>query len=126
MYRANPYAKVKENVINTATPEELTLMLYDGALKFANKALIAIEKNNFAEANMNIQRTKDIIRELQLTLDMKYEISSQLYECYDYIHYRLTEANIKKDVEMLNEAIDHIRTFRDTWRETIKRARASK
>lgn len=126
MYKPNPYAKIKENAINTATPEELTLMLYDGALKFANKAVIAIEKKNYTEANNFIQRTKDIIRELQLTLNMKYEISNQLRDAYEYMHYRLTQANIKKDLDMLNEVIEHIRLFRDTWKEAIKIARVGK
>lgn len=126
MYKSNPYAKLKENVINTATQEDLTLMLYDGALKFANKAVISIEKKDYMDANNFIQRTKDIIREFQITLDMKYEISEQLNEAYEYIHYRLTQANMKKDLDMLNEAIGHIRLLRDTWKEAMKIARSSK
>ena len=126
MYRQNPYTKIKENAINTATPEDLTLMLYDGALKFANRAAIAIEKKNYTDANIYNQKTKDIIRELQITLNMDYEISTQLYEAYEYMHYRLTQANIKKDLEILNEVIDHIRLFRDTWKEAMKIARASR
>lgn len=125
MNAKNPYLKIKENAINTATPEELTLMLYDGALKFANKSVIAIEKKDYTQANLYIQRTKDIIRELQLTLDMKYEISQQLMEVYAYLHSRLTQANIKKDIQILNECIEHIRLFRDTWKETIKIARVN-
>lgn len=126
MYNSNPYAKVKENAINTATPEELTLMLYDGALKFANRAAMAIEKKNYTDANTFIQKTKDIIRELQVTLNMKYDISKQLYDAYEYIHYRLTQANIKKDLDILNECIENIRLFRDTWKEAMKVARISK
>lgn len=126
MYKSNPYARVKENAINTATPEELTLMLYDGALKFANKAMISLEKSDYMEVSNFINRTKNIIRELQVTLNMSYEISNQLYDSYDYILTRLTEANIKKSPEMLNEAIDYIRMFRDTWKQVIKIARTKK
>ena len=126
MYKANPYAKIKENAINTATPEELTLMLYDGALKFANKAMISLEKSDYMEVSNYINRTKNIIRELQMTLNMKYEISNQLKEAYEYIIFRLTEANIKKDADMLNEAIEHIRLFRDTWKQVIKISRTEK
>lgn len=126
MYNLNPYAKIKENAINTATPEELTLMLYDGALKFANRAAMAIEKKNYTDANTFIQKTKDIIRELQITLNMKYDISKQLYDAYEYIHYRLTQANIKKDLDILNDCIEHIRLFRDTWKEAMKVARISR
>lgn len=126
MYKNNPYAKIKENSINTATPEDLTLMLYNGAIKFANQALIALEKKDYYSANKFMQKTKDIIREFQLTLNMDYEISHQLYSSYDYMHIRLTEANIKKDTEILNEVLDYLRSFRDTWKEAIKIARTGK
>ena len=122
----NPYAKIKENSINTATPEELTLMLYNGAIKFANQAIIAIEKKDYMQANTFIQKTKDIIREFQITLDMKYEISEELNTAYEYMHKRLTEANMKKDIEILNENLEYLRLFRDTWKEAMKIARASK
>lgn len=122
----NPYAKIKENSINTATPEELTLMLYNGAIKFLNQAAIAIEKKDYMQANTFIQKTKDIIREFQITLDMKYEISEELNTAYDYMHRRLAEANMKKDLEILNEVLEYLRLFRDTWKEAMKIARASK
>lgn len=125
MYNQNPYAKVKENAINTATPEELTLMLYNGSLKFANQAIIAIEKNDFMKANIAIKRTLDIIREFQITLNMKYDISKELFNSYEYVHDRLIEANTKKDIEILNEVIEHLRLFRDTWKEAMKMARSS-
>lgn len=122
----NPYAKIKENAVNTATPEELTLMLYNGAVKFANQAIIAIEKKDYYSANKAIQKTKDIIREFQLTLNMDYDISHELYATYDYMHRRLTEANMKKDIEIMNEILEYLRLFRDTWKEAMKLARASK
>ncbi len=122
----NPYAKIKENAVNTATPEELTLMLYNGAVKFANQAIIAIEKKDYYSANKAIQKTKDIIREFQLTLNMDYDISHELYAAYDYMHRRLTEANMKKDIEIMNEILEYLRLFRDTWKEAMKLARASK
>ena len=122
----NPYAKIKENSINTATPEELTLMLYNGAVKFANQAVIAIEKKDYEIANNSIQKVKNIIREFQVTLNMDYDISHELYTAYDYIYRRLTEANMKKDIEILNEVLEHLRSFRDTWKEAMKIARASK
>mgnify|MGYP006066336829 FL=1 len=122
----NPYAKIKENAVNTATPEELTLMLYNGAVKFANQAIIATEKKDYYSANKSIQKTKDIIREFQLTLNMDYDISYQLYSSYDYMCRRLTEANMKKDVEIMNEVLEYLRLFRDTWKEAMKLARISK
>ncbi len=126
MYKNNPYAKIKENSINTATPEELTLMLYNGAVKFANQAIIGIEKKDYVAANKSIQKTRDIVRELQLTLNMDYDISHELYAVYDYILRRLTDANLKKDLDILNEVLEHLRLFRDTWKEAIKIARSGK
>lgn len=121
----NPYSKVKENAIFTATPEELTLMLYEGALKFANQAVIFIEKKDFYNANLKIQKVKDILRELKFTLDMKYEISSQLEQIYDYLLRRITQANIKKDVDIMEEVIKFLRQLRDTWKEAIKIVKSS-
>lgn len=122
----NPYAKLKNDAVYTATPEELTLMLYNGAIKFGNQAVIAIEKKDYMKANELIQRVKNIIREFQMTLKPEYEISGQLDALYDYIFRCLTDANMKKDIVVLNEAIDLIRQMRDTWKEAMKIYRAGK
>ena len=122
----NPYAKYKSNSISTATPEELTLMLYDGAIKFCNQAAVALEKKDYMKSNKLIQRVQDIIREFQITLKPEYEISAQLNEMYDYIMRTLVNANIRKDDKKLQEATDLIRNMRDTWKEAMKIARAEK
>ncbi len=119
----NPYAKYKSNAINTATPEELTLMLFDGALKFCNQAMVALEKKDYVKTNKLIQRVEDIIREFQITLKMEYEISQQLNDLYEYIYNRLVRANITKDMDLLVEATNLIRNMRDTWKEAMKIAK---
>ena len=119
----NPYDKYKTNAVNTAPKEDLTLMLYEGALKFCNQALIALESKDAVKANGLIIKVQNIIREFQVTLDHKYEISAQLDILYDYLYRRLIEANIKKDAEILTEVRDHIRGLRDTWREAVKLSR---
>jgi len=119
----NPYDKYKTNAVNTAPKEDLTLMLYEGALKFCNQALIALESKDAVKANGLIIKVQNIIREFQITLDHKYEISAQLDILYDYLYRRLIEANIKKDAEILTEVRDHIRGLRDTWREAVKLSR---
>lgn len=121
----NPYKTYENNSIFTASPEELTLMLYDGAIKFTNKAIIAIEKKDMQSAHTYIIRVEDIIREFQITLDMKYPISAQLNDMYNYIHGRLVEANVKKSIEILEECLELIRELRDTWKEVIKKVRTS-
>lgn len=122
----NPYARYKSNAINTATPEELTLMLYEGALKFANQAMAAFEKKDYMKANQLIQRVENIIREFQITLKPEYEISEQLNALYDYIYRCLVKANIKKSPELLDEAMGLIRNMRDTWKEAMKLAKQGK
>jgi len=121
----NPYEKIENDAIFTASKEELTLMLYEGALKFMNQAIDAVENKDYQKANSLIIRTQDILREFQITLDFQYDISNQLNSLYDYMHRRLIEANMSKDVEILNEIRDMFREFRDTWKEAMSLARQS-
>ncbi|MCL2456957.1 MAG: flagellar export chaperone FliS [Defluviitaleaceae bacterium] len=121
----NPKMQVLQKQLETASKEELTLMLYEGGIKFLNQAIIAVEKNDIVKANNLIQRVEDIIREFQITLDHKYEeISKPLDILYDYMHYRLVEANLTKDVTILNEVLDMFREMRDTWKEAMKIAKS--
>lgn len=115
----NPYNQYKENNIKTSSPENLTLMLYEGALKFINQGKLFIEEKNIARANETIQRAQDIIQELNITLDMKYEVSHNLRGMYTYILERLVDANIQKDTSILNEVGDMVRELRDTWKEAM-------
>ncbi len=122
----NPYAAYANNSINTAPKEELTLMLYEGAIKFMNKCIISTEKKDFVAANEANKRVQDIIREFQSTLNYDYEISNQFNALYDYMYRRLIEGNIKKDVEILNEVLDLLREFRDMWKEAMYIAKTQK
>ena len=119
----NPYEKMRENKLLTATSEELTLMLYEGALKFCNQAIFALENSDLEAASELIVKVENIIREFQLTLDRKYEIAGQLNMLYTYMYERLLDANIKKDKEILEEVRDMLRELRDTWKEVIKLAK---
>lgn len=112
--------------VMTATPEELTLMLYEGTVKFCNIASMAIEKNDMEKANANIIKAENIIQELRSTLDMKYPVSKQLDAVYDYIYRSLLEANIRKDNNKLEEVLGLIRDLRDTWKEAMKLTSAKK
>ena len=116
---ANPYSKYSNNKIFTASKEELTLMLYEGGLKFCNQAIIAIENKELDKANEAIVRVQNIIREFQITLDMQYEISQNLASIYEYLYRRLLESNLKKDIEIIIEVRDFIRQLRDTWKEAM-------
>lgn len=122
----NPYNQYKENSVLTASPQELTLMLYNGALKFINQGKISIERKNIEGANEAIKRAQDIITELNFTLDMSYEISKSLRPLYFYINERLLEANIQKDVAYLDEAYNMVAELRDTWKEAMRLAKVGK
>ncbi|OXS58502.1 flagellar protein FliS [Bacillus sp. V-88] len=116
----NPYAAYQNNSVNTASPGELTLMLYNGSLKFIHIAKKAIEEKNIELKNTNIQKTQAIVNELMVTLNTDLEVSQNLMSLYDYINRRLTEANIKNDVAILDEVEGLITDFRDTWKEVIQ------
>lgn len=110
----------QKNAVQTASPAKLTLMLYDGAVKFTNIAIEAIEAGDIEKAHNNIVKAQNIIVEFRSTLDMKYPVAKDFDVVYDYIYRRLVEANMKKDKDILMEALKHIKTMRDTWREVMK------
>ena len=104
----------------TASPGELTLMLYNGCIKFIKMGIKYIEEDNIEKANNAIIRAQDIVNELTVTLDMEYEISEQLQLLYEYMGRRLIEANISKDMGILREVEGLMAELRDTWAEVIK------
>lgn len=113
----NPLDKQRENIIMTAPKEDLTLMLYDGCLKFINQAILAVEKKDFLKANELCIKAQNIILEFRATLDTSFEISTQMDVMYVYIYERLIQGNMKKDLALLAEARDLVRSFRDSWKE---------
>ncbi len=112
--------------IMTATPEALTLMLYNGCLKFITEGTEAMEKKDYEQANVSLQKAQNIISEFRVTLNMDYEISHQLMPLYNYCYDRLVEGNLKSDVAQLQEAKDIVTELRDAWAQAMKKARAEK
>lgn len=111
------------NKVNTASPAELTLMLYDGAVKFCNIAIVALEKKDYETTNTNIQKCRNIIVELMTTLNHKYPVAEDFKRLYDYIFALLVEANMKKDMELLQRALDELRSLRDIWKEIMSKTK---
>ena len=97
-------------------------MLYDGAIKFCNIAIIGIEKKDMEKAHVNLKKAQDIITELRVTLDHKYPVWEDFDRVYDYIYRRLVEANMSKDIAVVEDALKYIREMRDTWKEVMKAA----
>ena len=110
----------KQNSVTTASPGELTLMLYNGCLKFLHKAKTAIQENNIQEKNTNLQKVQAIISEFMTTLNMDIEVSKNMLALYEYINRRLVEANIHNDIAIIEEVEGLVTEFRDTWKEVVR------
>ncbi len=122
MQMNHAYAQYQNNKIMTASPAELTLMLYEGAIKFCNMAIMGIEQGNIEKAHNSIMKTQRIIEEFQITLNRSYEVAKDFDAVYNYLLECLREANAKKDKDLLEEVLTHLRGMRDTWSEVMKRA----
>lgn len=120
MSMKNPYAAYEQNAVTTASPGELTLMLYNGCIKFLNQAKSAMEEKNYEMKNKYIQKAQNIISELMVTLNMDIPVAKHMMQMYDYMNRRLIEANIKNSIEILEEVESFVTEFRDTWKEVIQ------
>lgn len=114
------YAQYNNSKVLTASPAELTLMLYEGMIKFCNIAIVAVEQKDISKAHTNIVKVQNIIEYLRATLDMKYPVAKDFERMYVYLGKRLVEANVKKDKEILDEVNEHLHSIRDTWKEVMR------
>jgi flagellar protein FliS len=116
----NALNQYKQNAVLTATPEELTLMLYDGGIKFMNIGKYSIENKDLEKAHSSLVRAQDIIIELSASLNMDYPISNDLRSLYDFVLDKLIAANINKDTKPVDEALEVMTDMRDTWKDVMK------
>lgn len=119
----NPYTAYQQNSVNTATPGELTLMLYNGCLKFIRLAAHTIENDDMERKNENLIKAQNIIQELNFTLNRNIELSASMGAMYDYMYRRLVQANIKNDTSMLAEVEGYVTDFHDAWKQAIQSER---
>lgn len=110
----------KRQSVMTASPGELTLMLYNACIKDIKVGIECIKQKKYEKANNYLKKAQDIIRELSHTLDMRYPISANMKELYDFIYGRLVQGNMRKDVKPLEEALHFVQEFRATWFQVIK------
>ena len=122
----NPYQSYQQNAVNTASPGELTLMLYNGCLKFITLAKKAMKAGNVQDKNTNLIKAQNIIHEFMVTLKMDIKVSEELMVMYEYIHRRLVEANVKSDETILEEVEGLVTELRDTWKQVIQLNRQQK
>lgn len=116
----NGYEQYNNNKIMMASPAELTLILYESAIKFCNMAITGVDRKDIEKAHNNIVKVEKIIQYLRETLNMKYQVAEEFENIYVYLDSRLLEANIKKDKEILEEVCEHLRSVRDTWKEVMR------
>ena len=122
----NPYAKyIKQyqaNNINTATPEKLMILLFDGALQFLQKAKVAIEEGNLQERSENIDGARKIIRELMRTIDLENgnDVSKQLFRLYNRMAMNLIKANVQRNAAKLDEVIEDLSNIRWGFQRAIE------
>ena len=120
---ANAY---KNQQVMTASPEQLTLLLYNGALRFLTESILAMEQGDVQKShNANI-RVQAIVREFMLTLDMSYELSKTWAQLYEYTEYCLIQGNIKKDVAQLQQAKSTLEDMREAWIGAMKQTHVSR
>ena len=121
MVMHNPYATYQNNTVTTSTPGELTLMLYNGCLKFIQQAKRAVIENNIEEKNVAVQKAQAIISELMLTLDVSaFPAAKDMLVLYEFANSRLIDGNIKNDCALFDEAAEIMTEFRDTWKQVIQ------
>lgn len=112
---SSPYEKYKQSSVQTSTPGQLIIMLYDGAIRFVRAGLDGISSNDIAKANINLVKAQSIISELMSTLNYSYDISKNLYALYEYMNYLLIQTNIKKKIESGEEVLGYLQELRETW-----------
>jgi flagellar secretion chaperone FliS len=111
---SNYYQAYKKASVQTS-PAKLLLMLYDGLIQSIHLGHTAIQEKRIEDVNRQLVKAENIVRELQTSLKMEYEISSSLTQLYDYFYRRLVEANIHKDVSALDEILPMIEDLRESW-----------
>ncbi len=117
---ANVYRRQQ---IMTASPEELTLMLYNGAIRFVTESMMALDKGDLEIAHNKNLKAQKIMREFMVTIDMKQEISKTWIQVDEYILHCLVQGNIKKEKSKLEEAKKMLTEFRDAWYQGMKQLR---
>ncbi len=118
----NPYESTyKSQHIQTASREQVLLMLYEGAIRFLRIARTACEEGNIEKFHNNTVKAQRILIEFMTTLDVEVggEVAKNLFKLYEYLHYRLVQANLKKDVTMVDEVVGHLEELKQTWEEAI-------
>lgn len=116
----SPYDKYRQSSVQTSTPAQLVIMLYDGAIRFVRAAIDGLSKQDYEKTSLNFGKAQTVVSELMSTLDHSYEVSKNLFSLYEYTNFLLVEANIRKSPEKAEEAIGYLTELRETWLQASK------
>lgn len=124
----NPAQNYLRTKVLTATPEQLQLMLYDGAIRFAEQARIALSDKKFEQSYELLTRAQKIIVELQCTLkhDLAPDLCGKLAALYNFVYRKLVEANVQHETTLIDEALGILRYQRETWALLLQQLSQSK
>lgn len=117
---STPYHKYQQSYVQTASPIQLTIMLYEGAIRFIKQGIEGIEKKDYEKANLNLIKAQQIIHEFIASLNHDYPISKNLLAIYDYSLHNLIQANIKKDKSFALEVLNHLSELKEAWHQIAK------
>lgn len=123
--QANQY---KKNQLETATPEEILILLYDAAINFLNKSKVSLEQHDNEQFSKDILNCRNILLEFMNTLDMENggNVAETLYSLYRYYHMVLVKSEMSQNVEGIDEVLRHLINLRGTWHRAIEIAKAEK
>lgn len=119
----NPYDLYKQQDLETSNKQELVGKLYNEGSISLKRAIAFINDKKYFDANESIKKTEIIVKTLNKSLDMQYDISHQLRALYSYMLKRMVEGNLKKDTDILKEISDMLLELRDAWMEAVKRSK---
>lgn len=119
----NAFSQYQNSAVNTATPQDLTLMLYNGLVRFIKQSIQGIEEKDISKAHNFNLRAQAIVVEFMSTLDTNYEIANSFLPLYEFMNRRLVDANMTKDKAILEEVLGLAEDFRDTWAQAMKLAK---
>ena len=116
----SPYDKYRQSAIQTSSPSQLLLMLFDGAIRFGKTAIEGIDEQNYEKVSTFLGKSQAIVNELSATLDRKYDVAKTLAPLYEYINYLFIQSNIKKSRAEAEEAIGYLVDLRQTFAQAAK------
>lgn len=122
MNTANAYQKYKEQDIEMASPVTLIVMLYNGCIKQLKLAKMALEKNDYEQTNVRLQKAQDIITELLNNLDFNYSVSNELMSIYDFMLREMVQINVTKQTEKIDPLVTMLTSLMEAWKQVAQQS----